>query len=86
MPRTPSAAPPPEKKEEFDPYVEWVGSAGQRDISEEAWQKAGVDGQGSVVWTRENPRLPLSQLTQAAIQRLAEESDFVFVLEPSEGK
>lgn len=76
---------PPEEvveKPPFEPYVEWHGILDYREISQQQWEKAGVEGQDTVWWTRDNPRLPLSRLTAFAHERLAAEPDFSFVLEP----
>lgn len=68
-------------QEEFRPYVEWVGSAGYREVTDQQWRDAGIEDQGTVTWTRESPRVDLSELTDAARERLAAEPDFKFVHE-----
>lgn len=70
---------------DFEPYVEWSGGAGYREVTADQWRDAGIEDQGTVVWTRESPRVLLSDLTEAAQKRLAEEPNFSFVLdEPKE--
>lgn len=71
----------PADEEEFRPYVEWVGGVGYREVTKEQWQEAGVEDQGTVVWTRESPRVLLSELSENARQRLAGEPNFKFVTE-----
>lgn len=67
---------------QFEPYVEWVGGVGYREVTADQWKSAGVENQDSVFWTREEPRVPLSKFTEAAVARLAAEPNFKFVLEP----
>lgn len=68
-------------EERFEPYVEWTGGVGYREITDEQWKEADVTDQGTVVWTRESPRVNLSELSDAARQRLAGEPNFNFVTE-----
>lgn len=85
MARTASDNPPVTEQEaepampKFDPYVEWVGSAGECQVTEEEWKAEGISDQVTVVWTKDSPRLPLSQLTEAARKRLTAEPHFKFV-------
>lgn len=84
---TRSADSPEPEDSSFEPYVEWIGGAGYREVTKEQWEEAGIKDQDTVFWTRESPRLPLSQLTDEARQRLAAEPDFHFVTEaPKEEK
>lgn len=73
---------PSEASEPFEPYVEWVGAVGYREITSDQWEEAGVTEQGTVVWTRDNPRVNMSELTESALQRLNGEPNFKFVSEP----
>lgn len=67
--------------EEFEPYVEWTGSAGYREVTAEQFNQAGVPDQETLVWTREQPRIPLSRVSREAQQALAAEQGFNFVTE-----
>ncbi len=75
-----------EGKERFEPYVEWTGSVGHREITAEQWLAAGIEDQDTLVWTRESPRIAISRLTDDARQRLSEEPNFKFVTEPQKEK
>lgn len=67
------------EESEFEPYVEWVGSVGHREVTAQQWIEAGIEDQGTVIWTRDNPRVDMSALTPAASERLAGEPNFKFV-------
>lgn len=71
----------PAPSTDFKPYVEWRGSSGHREVTEKQWAEAGIDGQKTVTWTRENPRVELSDLNEEAQRRLSGEPDFHFVTE-----
>lgn len=68
----------------FEPYVEWRGDATFREVTEDQWREAGVKDQATVNWNRNTSRVPLSDLTDEARQRLAGEPGFFFVHEASE--
>lgn len=66
---------------DFEPYVEYVGAVGIREVTKDQFAEAGIDDQDTLIWTRESPRVPLSQISEAAQQRLSGEPDFKFVYE-----
>lgn len=72
-----------DNESKFEPYVEWRGSAGYREITDDQWKDAGVHDQNTVSWTRGSHVL-LSDLSEDAVARLAGEPDFFFVHEEND--
>jgi hypothetical protein len=76
----PTEANDAELDDAFEAFIQYTGGATIRQVTRAEWEKAGVPRQGDVQWTVQNRHLvPISELTDTAVKRLATEENFRFV-------
>lgn len=58
--------------------VKYVGLSTVRRITKQAWEKAEIKGQDTVVWDRSNGySVPVEKLNDAALEKLKQDRSFV---------
>ncbi|QSL67874.1 hypothetical protein [Nocardia phage P3.1] len=75
---TTSAPAPSPKKEEA--YVQYIGPASERVLTEEDWANVGAKGQKGATWNFQNQfKLPISKFSENALNYLDTDDRFVIL-------